>query len=120
MTEVESLEEILKHEDGWRTPNSYSHHYAPIPNGSGVYILGGSINKTYCEDKKEKVLYVGMSTILCNRIRGHSVIKEIEEINMYVRVFFKSYHSSIIRKEEGELIKKYNPPYNIIGKIRGI
>ena len=85
-----------------------------LPNHQGVYLF---------YDKKKKVIYVGKAASLKNRVRQyfqpkammspakHSMVKKIEDIK------FKETDSEIeALLLESNLIKKYQPEYNVIMK----
>jgi excinuclease UvrABC nuclease subunit len=103
----------------WLTPNTYDHNFAE-PSGSGIYLLcQRKIWYDHSGKVRFKILYVGMSKNLRLRIEGHSVLSELRESFEDVVVFFRNYPGEL-RKLERDFIQKFNPPYNIIGRKRGI
>jgi hypothetical protein len=114
---------------GWKTPNTYdSHTYKQIPASPGLYLfLYDDIDRRKDTCKPEAVLYVGMSRNLAKRQIGHEVYREIitglqaKHGNFfYCGRWFKEVRTEELRAAERTLILKYNPPYNIIGRKRGM
>ena len=103
--------------DGWLTPNSYGQDYAPLPKGAGIYAF------TYfvfdIDDIHEFILYVGMSTNIAQRVANHNLLPKLRSKHRFVAVYFFPLHRSSIREKEREFIRKFKPPYNIIGRIAG-
>ena len=82
-----------------------------IPNSPGVYLY---------KDKSEKVIYVGKAKILRNRVRSYfQTIKNLDEKTQKLRRKITDVEFFITDNErealllENNLIKKYNPHYNI-------
>jgi excinuclease UvrABC nuclease subunit len=102
----------------WLTPNTYNGNFA-YPSGRGIYVLAA--RKIDYEKKKvrHKILYVGMSLDLRRRLSGHAVLLELRDRFGDVVIFFRNYKSDL-RKLERHFIHLFNPPYNIIGRRRGI
>ena len=103
--------------DGWLSPNSYSNSYGNIENIPSIYLF------TMVDDydfKSGLIAYVGMSVNLAQRISGHSVRKEIESTGFWVPVWFKPTPQEDLRSTELNYIRKFNPPWNIVGKKRGL
>jgi excinuclease UvrABC nuclease subunit len=105
---------------GWRTQDSYYKQYEMIPDESGVYMITAITDRPYGTPTTEVIAYIGMSKRLSSRHKAHPITKELYRQKYYCRVFFKRFPTEKIRVIERELIHKYNPPYNIIGKRRGI
>ena len=100
--------------DGWKTPDTYTNSYSQLPKKSGVYIF---LRRDIDQKKEDKILYVGMSISISKRIESHNIIPLIKD---FFQIWFKEYPKEQIREIERELIKKYNPPFNIIGRERGV
>ena len=113
------LTNILE-DDGWRTEQTYSKNFTQVPTSSGVYLVIAYEPGDLCARGEASVLYAGMSTNLAKRKSGHAVISEIDATGRYPFFYFKEYPREEIRIIERNLIQKYNPPYNIIGKRRGL
>lgn len=65
------------------------------------------------------VSYVGQSQSLARRLRaGHEILYELRR-DHFVRQWFKCFPENLLRDTERELIKFYDPPFNIIGRRRG-
>lgn len=102
--------------NGWRTPDTYTNLFTEIPPIPGVYILTKLICDRSEEDFSESPAYIGMSTNLLRRLENHP-IKQLFDFSS--RRFFLPWPKEDIRNEERRLIGLYNPPFNIIGKMRG-
>jgi hypothetical protein len=103
--------------DGWLSPNTYDNYFEPVDNIPSIYILTMVDQYDY---QNGLIAYVGMSINLAQRLSGHSVRKEIENEGFWVPVWFKPTAKEDLRTTELSYIKKYNPPWNVIGKKRGI
>lgn len=64
-----------------------------------------------------QILYIGMSKNLAKRMENHEIKKLITD--GFFQVWFKLFSETDLRKVEKALIIKYNPPYNIIHRVRG-
>ncbi len=86
---------------------------ATLPEQSGVYIM---------LDEYDNVLYVGKAKILKNRVRQyfHKCVKNdktmalVEKIKNFRYIITPNEYEALIL--ENNLIKEYNPPYNILLK----
>lgn len=91
----------------------YTEKLKNLPDKSGVYIM---------LDEYENVLYVGKAKILKNRVRQyfHNSVKNaktsrlVEKIDDFRYIITQSEYEALIL--ENNLIKEYNPPYNILLK----
>jgi hypothetical protein len=109
--------------DGWHTPDTYDNCYAMPTRGAAVYMF-----LSFGEDERDRlpdftrtvVAYVGMSKRLNRRWVAHSVLREIRERSSYMQRWFKPCEADALRPVEAELIQKYDPPWNIQGRKRGI
>jgi len=115
-------------ENGWLTPNTYGPYFSKFPRLPGVYLfLFSELNRLKESFPSEQVLYVGMSIDIKRRQNGHEVYRQIFEdlFPTYGNFFhcaryFKIIDRDNLRKEEASLIKKYNPPYNLIHRQKGV
>ena len=109
-------------DDGWRTDETYvSSWFEPCPETSCVYILLHTNVDCLSDDfGKERVLYVGQTINLVNRLRNHETRKLIRKNNLYERAWFKPCEKHNLMETEKQLIKKYDPSYNLVHRNRGI
>ncbi len=92
---------------------AYTEKLKILPNQSGVYIM---------LDEFDNVLYVGKAKILKNRVRQyfHNSVKNdktmalVEKIYDFRYIITPNEYEALIL--ENNLIKQYNPPYNILLK----
>lgn len=103
--------------DGWKTPDTYSNHFAAIESLSAVYLFlmvsGGSFDSGV-------VAYVGMSTNLKQRLSAHEIFAQIDRPEVWVMRWFKPVPQASLREVEAAYIAHFNPPWNIIGRPRGM
>lgn len=105
---------------GWRTPDTYlSCAFSNIPESPGVYVLEG-FRDDEVGQKPLGALYVGKSLWLNRRLYSHPVRNELNRENIWTRRWFKTLRADQISASERALIALLNPPYNIIGKRRGL
>lgn len=108
---------------GWKTPNTYDNCFAYPTDGSAVYLflLHGWDHKYDLHDfDKCLVAYVGMSRQLSKRWSKHPTLREIEGSGRYVQKWFLPTEARSLRTDELDLIQKFNPPWNIQGRKRGL
>lgn len=111
----ELSEELLR--KGWSSPDTYTLGFQDPPETSGVYIFA----LHDAEDlRKAIVAYVGMSENIVKRWSGHEVLKEISVAGYWTKKWFKSVPFKRLRECELKNIRKYNPPWNIQGRTRGV
>ena len=103
---------------GWRTPDTYvSNSFEPLIDGPAVYLfLSYSRDEFACAI----ISYVGQSTNLYQRMSNHEILNELDEQDFWTSRWFKPTPSSELRKVERECIQRFNPPWNIIGRARGL
>ena len=104
-------------DDGWVTPNTYCNSFEKVTNISAVYLLMLAEKLTADESL---IAYVGMSKKLLNRVSNHNILPQLRELDYFVSTWFKPVDVSDLRGVEQFYIEKFNPPWNIIGKKRGI
>lgn len=108
--------------ESWRTPNCYSNKYDSLPKSAGVYLLVAA----YHTDQgllAHDVVYVGMSRNIFNRFKQHEVKKACElhyGRRVHIKVYFKRCSANALRRKERNLIKKFNPPFNLQHRVRGV
>jgi excinuclease UvrABC nuclease subunit len=105
-------------QEGWKTPDTYCKHFSEIPKKSGVYIFLKVDLDLLEKTRTDTVLYVGMSRNLLKRVSTHN-IKPMIKCD-YMQVWFKEELPPKIRDAEKKLIQRFNPPFNISGKMRGL
>lgn len=103
-------------DEGWRSPDTYCAHYEPAPAAPGVYLFLLFLDEFF---HKSQVAYVGMSIDIQRRWVGHSVLRLIQPLG-YTQRWFKPERPAELRSTEASYIAKFNPPWNIIGRPRGI
>lgn len=103
---------------GWRTPNCYSNHYATVPRRAGVYLF--AVFDDFA--KSPLIAYVGKSVALSQRLSGHEVLRCIrtEAPEAYVQTWFKTLPAAEIGAAEVVTIKAFNPPYNLQHRVKGL
>ena len=108
---------------GWRTPNTYNNYYDEPTDGPAVYLfLIYGIDADYgCPDLENAfVAYVGMSRQLRKRWAAHPTLRELNSYGRYLQRWFCVVDTGLLRVKERELIEKYDPPWNIQCKKRGV
>jgi hypothetical protein len=102
--------------EGWLTPDSYSKEFSPLPQGPAVYLFA-----LFRDDFTDcLVAYVGMSSNLQQRMSRHEVLAEIKKCAGFVKRWFRPTPAEILRVRERELIAAFDPPWNIIGRKKGV
>lgn len=104
-------------EDGWRTPNSYGKDFAVLPRESGVYLF--LVGRDFWFEEG-LVAYVGMSRNLVQRLTAHPTKSEIDRAAAWVLTWFKTVPAGDIRSVERQYIQQFDPPWNIVGRRRGL
>jgi len=108
-------------DDGWVSPNTYSNReYGIITSQSAVYlflIYNQSVSECY---DKAFVGYVGMATNLEQRLLNHSILKQISDSGLWPMKWFKPTEAKNLRETERNYIHYFDPPWNIIGRRRGL
>lgn len=109
--------------DGWGTPDTYSNHFIDIPHSPGIYLF---LAQDRFWMQGGFVAYVGMSERLTQRIGtldrhvAHPVRKKIEKDDFWAQRWIKATNLNSLRDQERFYIDKFNPPYNIQWRRRGI
>jgi len=103
--------------EGWVSPDTYSKFYAPIESIPAVYLF-----MVHGPDGYDSALvaYVGMSTNLRQRMSGHEIYAMIERPGYWTMRWFKEVKKENLRSTEGEYIARFDPPWNIAGRVRGV
>jgi hypothetical protein len=110
-------------DDGWFSPDTYSRQFMEIIDGPAVYLFlayqndVGSNIPTY---GTAMVAYVGMSMRLSRRLDGHQILSEVQRAGFWPMRWFKPTLGTELRTTERHLIKKFDPPWNILGRCKGV
>lgn len=107
-------------ENGWRTPDSYRWFESP-PDAPGIYLFL-RISGLFEPDKRaSRVMYVGMSTCIAQRLTGHPIPPQIrlDQSHEMLATWFRRFPANQIRAREREHIRRFKPPFNIIGRAPG-
>ncbi len=102
---------------GWQTPDTYANFFEPLSNRSAVYLF-----LLFDRDVLDcgLVAYVGMSTKLKQRLSNHEIISLIDGDGRRVMRWFKPTPACDLRSVEAQYIAKFDPPWNIMGRPRGV
>ncbi len=107
--------------DGWLTPDTYGKYFQKPTDISACYMfLCADVETIGFKGAGALVGYIGMSTQLATRWRGHEILREIPRDKFYTQRWFMPTPKENLRSTERKLIQKYNPPWNISGKVRGL
>ena len=116
-TDARSIRCLLA-KDGWLTPDTYtSNMFAPLSKGAAVYLF---LSYQKSDFDNALVSYVGQSTNLCQRLAAHEILRDLDQNNFWTMRWFRRTRHSLLRDVEREYIRRFNPPWNIIGRQRGI
>ena len=103
--------------EGWQTPDTYSKDFEPIRAIPAVYLFLLVDQSDYLT---EFVAYVGMSANLKQRMQRHETKPQIGKDGHWLMTWFKPTPEQSLRKTEAKYIERFNPPWNIMGKTRGL
>lgn len=103
--------------DGWFTPDTYDKCFRPISEIPAVYLFMLRDTDTFL---RGLVAYVGMSTRLQHRLSSHNILPMLEIPGYWAMRWFKPVSASNLRKAEQSYITKFEPPWNIAGRKRGV
>ena len=105
-------------DDGWLSPDTYMSHFEEPCDGSAVYAFVILDRESL---RLGRVAYVGMSTCLIARWAAHPILRILRAHSDYsVFRWFKPLPTEDLRSVEASLIRKFDPPWNIIGRERGV
>ena len=114
--ETIKIQKLLE-SDGWKSPDTYCNHFAEPSAISSLYLF--MMIKTECFDEA-LVAYVGMSTNLEKRWNGHEILTQITKPGVFIKRWFKPTPVDKLRSTEKSYIHQFNPPWNVIGRPRGL
>lgn len=103
--------------DGWASPNTYDAYFKPLRNSPAVYLFLLHERETF---QRAVVAYVGMSGRLAQRIAGHNILPMLDVEGYWPMIWFKPVKKRDLRETEGVYIRKFAPPWNIAGRVRGV
>lgn len=104
-------------DDGWRSPDTYCNYFEPITSDPAVYLF---LLHRRGEYDKAFVAYVGMSIKLNQRMRGHPILVELNADDYWPMRWFKPTPKPELRDVERKYITQFNPPWNIVGRPKGV
>ena len=104
-------------EDGWKSPDTYRNCFHPVCEDAAIYLFLLHNRETYSE---AVVAYVGMSTNLGQRLSSHNILPLLHETGHWPMRWFKRASETDLRDMERDYIKRFDPPWNIIGRTRGV
>lgn len=114
-TDARTARQMLSN-DGWKSPDTYCNSFQEITNRPAIYLFFVT-NESY---QKGFVAYVGMSQNLKQRMSGHEILGELNLGKFWPMRWFKRTGVDRLRDAESKYIRRFNPPWNIIGKRRGV
>lgn len=103
--------------DGWKTPDTYCRAFDYQSDFSAVYLFLLVDQYDYLSASPA---YVGMSTNLAQRWSGHPILNDIDMNGVWVQRWFLRVPHTDLRSVENSYIQKFDPPWNISGRKRGI
>lgn len=103
--------------DGWVSPDTYSNCFRTITDIPAVYLFLLYRGENY---QRALVAYVGMSTNLSQRMSGHEILAQISVPGCWAMRWFKPTQRQDLRMLEREYISRFDPPWNIVGRRRGV
>ena len=103
--------------DGWVSPDTYDSYFTPVTFGPAVYLFLLTDMEIFSSGM---VAYVGMSKRLRNRLAAHEILKKIDRPGYWAMRWFKPTPAADLRDIERKYITKFDPPWNIIGRPRGV
>lgn len=103
--------------DSWVTPDTYTNVFASVGPDPAVYLFMMVDRNEY---DRALVAYVGMSKNLAQRVSGHEVRAELDASDHWIMTWFKPTEAAALRETETSYIRKFDPPWNIVGRKRGL
>lgn len=112
---VEIKADLVRH--GFASPDTYDNCFEQAIEGPAVYLFLTHDRETYT---KAFVSYVGMSTCLTQRLSGHNILPLLDRQSLWTMIWFKPVEAQLLRDIERKYIEKFDPPWNVIGRRRGV
>lgn len=104
--------------DGWASPDTYDNYFKPEIDGPAVYLfLLFNREERYSHGL---VAYVGMSQNLRSRWETHNILPTLYVGDYWPQRWFKPVDVSELRSTERSYIERFDPPWNIVGRKRGL
>lgn len=103
--------------EGWKTPDTYGNEFEPAKNFPAVYLFLLT-NTDMFQDGL--VAYVGMSKRLLSRWNSHNVLPVLNASQYWPQRWFKPVSVDLLRQVEAEYIQRFDPPWNVMGRRRGL
>jgi excinuclease UvrABC nuclease subunit len=107
--------------EGWQSPNAYSKSFADLPRASGIYLF--LVYPDFNASAQPGIVgYVGKSINIKQRMTGHEMATQIRADlpEAYVQRWFKKVPKAELEAAEIQAIRRFDPPYNIQYRRRGI
>lgn len=102
---------------GWQSPDTYGQAFAEHGDFPAIYLFSIINRENYGQ---AVVGYVGMSVHLSLRWDKHNVLPELRRLPYFIKRWFLRMPASDLRSAEKEAIAHFSPPWNIVGKRRGM
>ena len=102
---------------GWKTPCTYAREFSEAGNFPAVYLFALVDREDH---QRALVAYVGMSTCLKRRWDTHNILPELEACAHWPMRWFRRMDRAALREAERALIHRFDPPWNIVGRRRGV
>jgi hypothetical protein len=111
--------------EGWRTPDTYdSASFGVLPLSAGIYLflLFDRPSLAGYKPRQPVVGYVGKSTNIARRLVGHGMAHLIrkQRPDLWIQGWFLAMEPHLIDDAEVEAIHRFNPPYNLQHRLRGV
>lgn len=108
--------------DGWLSPDTYCNFFRSPENRPAVYLF--LLHKPLTDGLNgfdhALVAYVGMSARLKARWASHDILPQIQASDAWVMRWFKPTPARALRETEARYITRFDPPWNIQGRPRGV
>jgi hypothetical protein len=102
---------------GWRSPDTYGQYFEPAGEFPAVYLFSIFDPEDF---DRTLIAYVGMSRALERRWAKHNILPEINASRYWPKRWFKRVDTRALRSVERDLIQQFDPPWNIVGRRRGM
>jgi hypothetical protein len=113
---AKSLKDELQSDD-WFSPDTYCNFFKEVTEGPAVYLFLLHKTETYTD---ALIAYVGMSTCLDQRLASHNILPDLHKPGFWPMRWFKPIAEQNLRGVERDYIRKFDPPWNIVGRKRGV